>query len=452
MVKHSRPQMAERSVIGSALISGDAAVIVCELLKPEHFLTPSLREIFSTIRRALNKAEDVDVISVHEMLGDKLEVHEDSFLYLQGLTEDAVLSSVKQHCEIVKNTYAKAQLNSLADQLKAQLEDGSSADEAVRFLDDRIIQLQREADTDGLTGGRVTAREMFEDFSKWLDQGEAETHFPFPWEKFNDEYLGYARGELVVIFGYSSDGKSVTAFEFLEPLLERGDKIGVFSLEMSSMQLARRMLSSKTEPFWKIRNKELTDQQIHSLKERAAGMRDINMDIYNGLRDSVQIARDTLRNRYDVIVVDHLHRMPYQNRMELEQHIRNLKSLAISANCAVICLAQTSRAKASDRASQKPEPTTYQLRDTDLIETEADWAMSVWQKRDSNGTRIPKESRLRMQKARDGEADLWIPCEFKPNIMKFVPVADEPEDADGEAQQQLGYSEDEVPPTTGIVF
>jgi replicative DNA helicase len=444
-----KPNMAERSVLGSALMSSEAAATICELLKPEHFLTPTLRKVFLAVRYSLEKGLNIDTISMNDLMKDRVEV-DNLFLYLQSLTEDCVITSVRDHCEIVKNNYARDQLGRLALSVSDRIGEGRSADDVIRYLDDEIIKLQQEADSTSLTGGKISAKDMFDQFGQWLDQGEAESYFPFPYPKFNEAFMGYSRGEVVTIFGYSSDGKSVSGFEYLEPLTLMPDlKLGVFSLEMSSLQLARRMMASKTEPFWQIRNKDLTNAQLKNIKDRASSKSGLNMDIYNGQRDSVQIARDTLRNKYDVILVDHLHRMPYKNRMELEEHVRNLKSLAIRANCAVIMLAQTARAKTSDRANAFPEPTTNQLRDTDIITMESDWAQSVWQKRDSNGTRMPGSSILRMQKARDGEADTFIDCVFKPNLMKFVAKDD------GSKSDAAGYSEvdNTIPnPIVGTVF
>jgi replicative DNA helicase len=264
---------------------------------------------------------------------------------------------------------------------------------------------------------RFTMPELTDWFSEfihpdWQDDGEYCFEHALP---SLHRHLGpFARGEFGVIAGYSSDGKSVYGLQMAERAAMQGHKVGYYSLEMPERQIYRRLASMAGVPLGVIKHRTWDERQRELLKSRAIEIKAWDMDVWSTSVTLEQIRADQMRYGYDMIIIDHLHRMAgSEDRITLEKYVRSCKTLALDANCAVVALAQLSRREGF------PAPTTNQLRGTDVLTQEPDWCVFVYRERDEDGNRL-MTGRAIIGKARDGDADHDFAIRLDAKQMRFV--------------------------------
>lgn len=238
--------------------------------------------------------------------------------------------------------------------------------------------------------------------------------YPWPIEvpSISGVIPGLTHGELSVVAGYSGDGKSVFAMQSLISAASAGARVGYWSLEMPKLQVERRLVSMGGVPLRKLRDGGLDIEEQQRALDRLEQLKRLDYTVYSGSCTVAQVRAMQMRERYDVCIIDHLHRMPgSEDRDKLERHVRQCKDLALDLDTSVLALAQLARRE------DFPPPTTNQLRGTDVLTQEADTVLFVYRERREN-IRQPY-GKIIVAKVRDGEADFDVDVRFDPNVLMF---------------------------------
>jgi replicative DNA helicase len=166
-----------------------------------------------------------------------------------------------------------------------------------------------------------------------------------------------------------------------------GGIVGFFSLEMSSEQLATRIIAEQSGvPSYKIRRGDITDLEFQRISEAARQMQSI--PFYIDHTGGISIAQLTARARrlkrqrgLDMLVVDYLQllsgsKSKGDNRVqELTEITTGLKALAKELNVPIMALSQLSR-QVESRDDKRPQ--LSDLRESGSIEQDADVVMFVY--------------------------------------------------------------------------
>lgn len=403
---------SEKASLGSMIINSSAITVGLDMLSERDFSQPSHRIIFRTIKDMVRDGNKIDELTVIERLAEtgKLEEAGGRTKILSLADSTPTAHNIKGYAELVRDRAIRRSITSAVEDITLEVYNISDIDELVEFSEKRLFSI-RDKYRNTLSKF-YSSKELANDLWNYLT-GESEDHrVPYPWPTLEERTGGMSYGELIVIGGYSGDGKSVAASEMCLTAAAAGKKVGFFSLEMPAEQVERRFVSMVGIPVQDIRNKSLSKDQMEIAKQRLGWLKDLPYDVYAGSTTVEQIKAHQLRQDYDVIFVDHLHRMATE-RHELERNVRGLKNLALDTNCVVACLAQLSRREGF------PRPSNAQLRESAAVEFEADTVFFVYRKRDGSSMR-QNESELVVSKMRDGESDYIINLDFKPNSLKFI--------------------------------
>ena len=231
-----------------------------------------------------------------------------------------------------------------------------------------------------------------------------------------DQKLGGLHGsDLIIIAARPSMGKSSLAANIAFNVARRyawepheggrrtvdGGVVAFFSLEMSSEQLAMRLLAEVTEvPSDKIRKGEISAAEFGRIRDAAAEINELPLffDDTGGISMAKLAARSRRLKRtvgLDLIVVDYLQLITageggkVENRVqEVSQITQGLKSLAKELKVPVIALAQLSR-QVENREDKKPQ--LADLRESGSIEQDADVVMFIYREAYYMGRLEPKE-------------------------------------------------------------
>ena len=255
-----------------------------------------------------------------------------------------------------------------------------------------------------------------------------------------DELLGgVQRSDMLILGARPSLGKSTLALNICLNAAKNGSISGVFSLEMSSEQLAMRILSSEAEidshrlrlGLYTMAEEQRIIDAIGQLSDLPVFIDDTPYQSMNEMRGKSR--RLALEHGLDLLVVDYLQLVQGQSKsysanrvQEISEISRSLKAMARDLNVALIACSQLSRL-VENRPSHRP--LLSDLRDSGSIEQDADVVMFIhredvytteeeWEQQ-RPGQPYPKNiADIIVAKHRNGPTGN-IQLEFRDNLVRF---------------------------------
>lgn len=224
---------------------------------------------------------------------------------------------------------------------------------------DAAIRVLSEIDpTVGQVDTGITYAEAWEELCETAKSEDQTTLVPSPWPTLTRTYLlgGWRGGELYVLGGSPGTGKTASAQQIIAHAAEQEVVVSVFSLEMSRLDLARRLTSTAAGVHMGEVMRPKLDMSREAWEQSRAGVERIGGRVI--FHDDVEITVEKLRDiaRVDyrrhgarLIVVDYAqlvevedaHRL--DDRQVIERVIKRLKALARELSVPVVLLAQTNR-------------------------------------------------------------------------------------------------------------
>jgi replicative DNA helicase len=201
---------------------------------------------------------------------------------------------------------------------------------------------------------------------------------------------GLQASSLNVLAARPSMGKTAFALTIgMNAALREKATVGIFSLEMSAVQLVTRMLCSEARvDMSRVRNGQLSDRDFQRLADTAGKMSEARIFIDDNADMTVMELRSRARrlmaeHGLGLIIVDYLQLMSGSGRgsgnenrqQEISMISRSLKALARELDIPVLVLSQLSRAVES-RPNKRPM--LSDLRESGAIEQDADLVMFIY--------------------------------------------------------------------------
>lgn len=376
---------AERSVIGAMLIDADAIEYSLEHLTEDKFFLEEHRLIFQTIVDIYKNGHSVDYLIIKDELkrNDNLE-KVGGFSYILGISEDvATASHIQSYVEIVKRTAIQRELIEIGDDIrKSAYEDRDDVKEILDELEGRVMSISESAEKRVFTPLSPLIDEAYREIEKIEEEKEPVTGLPTGFVDFDELTRGLQKQDMIIIAGRPSTGKTSLALDISRYIAVNKDKaVGIFSLEMSKMQVAMRILCSQAKvDSQSVRSGYVTDSDWNALKNAANELYDVPIYIDDtpgiGIFEMRSKAR-RLKSRYDIaiLIVDYLQLMRgWGGRVDNRQHevsqiSQFLKSLAKELDIPVVALSQLSR-RIETHGNRRP--ILSDLRESGALEQDAD--------------------------------------------------------------------------------
>ena len=380
---------SEKSVIGAMLRSREAALLAIETLSPDDFYDPANREVYSAMLSMATASREIDLVTLDEELTrrGKLEAIGGA-AYLVELSRSVPSAvNVQAYIRIVdeKSTLRKliaASENILKECYAAEEETQDILESAEKSIYDITMRKGGEQ----LQPIQPVLLSTFEKIELLVKNNGRIEGVPTGYTELDDMLTGLHPGELVLVAGRPSMGKTSIGMNFIEnAAIRAGKKAAVFSLEMPAEQLAMRMLCTEARvDMQRVRRGQLSDDEWQSLCNAmvSIGPATIYVDATPGITPSgvrSKARRLQLEHGLDVIMIDYLSLMTgvgkFGSRQEEVSSIsRSLKALAIELGVPVIALQQLSRAP-TGRSNHRP--VLSDIRDSGAIEQDADVVMFI---------------------------------------------------------------------------
>ena len=412
---------AEQALLGAILVNNDAFYRVSDFLKPSHFFEPLHRKIYEVAGEFIRMGKIANPVTMKTFLPAEEKVGELTVAqYLARLAAEAVtVINAADYGRAIYDLAVRRALITVGEDMVNIAFDAPVDMSPVEQIEDAERRLFELAETGRYDGGF----ESFGDATKTaIDMANAafmrDGHLSGIATGLRDldrRMGGLQPSDLIILAGRPGMGKTSLATNVAyniasayEPVQQadgtfkakNGGVVGFFSLEMSSEQLATRIISEQTEiPSSKIRRGEITEADFEKLVGCAQMMQKIPLfiDQTGGISIAQLAARARRLKRQrglDVIVIDYVQLMTGSSRRASENRVQEiteittgLKALAKELNVPIVALSQLSR-QVENRDDKRPQ--LSDLRESGSIEQDADVVLFVYREEYYLKNREPK--------------------------------------------------------------
>ncbi len=405
---------AEESVLGSVMLSPDAANIAFEKLQAEDFYKPAHQAIFEAVASLFDGNQPIDAVTVADQLRRTNELERvGGANYLATLLDGVpTTSNIAYYAEIVSETAARRRLlragsivGSLAMQTERRIEDVLDASEAEIF---RVAERQVG---DGLAPVGPLLQSTLERIEELGARGGEITGLATGFRDLDRRLAGLQPANLVVIAARPSMGKTALAMNIAQNVAERDNTVAVFTLEMSREEVVQRLLSSMAGvDSHRLRTGQLTPDLWNRVVRETSRLYQMPFFVDDSSDLTVTSIRAKCRRLarkrgLSLVVVDYLQLMQGAGSSESRQQeiadiSRSLKNLARELRIPVIAVSQLNRAL-EQRENKRPR--LGDLRESGAIEQDADIVMFIYRDEYYNpGSDQPGLAEVNIAKHRSG--------------------------------------------------
>ncbi|WP_299157131.1 replicative DNA helicase [uncultured Tenacibaculum sp.] len=374
----------EEAVLGAMMIDKKGIDEVIDILHPEAFYDKRHQEVYAAIYTLFQNSEPIDLLSVSNQLkkNGKLDIAGGDF-YLIGLTQKVASSAhIEFHSRIILEKYIQRKLITISSEIIE-----SAYNETVDVFDllDEAEGKLFEVTQGNLKKGAERADSLVQQSITKIQEisgKEGMSGLATGFTKLDALTSGWQPSDLIIIAARPGMGKTAFVISMAKNMaIDFGHGVAVFSLEMSSVQLITRMISSETGlTSEKLRKGNLEPHEWEQLNVKVKKLSDAPIFIDDTPALSIFDLRAKARrlvSQHDVkiIVIDYLQLMTAggaggNREQEISTISRNLKALAKELSIPVIALSQLSRAVETRGGSKRP--LLSDLRESGAIEQDAD--------------------------------------------------------------------------------
>ncbi len=403
---------AEQSILGGLMLDNLAWDKVADLIIASDFYRKDHQLIFAGIAQLAETSNPCDVVTLSEFLDNNDDLEAAGGLeYLALLSNETPgAANVRAYAKILRERSSLRSLISAGNQISgsAYSTEGRTASDLVDEAERLVFEI-----ADKGSRGRVGFRPLKNILPDAVDRidllhqsGGDITGIPTGFNEFDKLTAGLQAGELVVVAGRPSMGKTTLAINIAEnAAIGARVPTAIFSMEMPSQQLAFRMISSLGRvDQTHLRTGKFPDEDWSRINTAVQLMSDAPIFI----DDSASLSPTEIRARarrlkrehgLGLIVVDYLQLMQVhgstENRAtEISEICRSLKALAKELELPVIALSQLNRS-VEQRTDKRP--VMSDLRESGAIEQDADLIVFIY-----------REEVYNQETPRKGVADISI--------------------------------------------
>ncbi len=400
---------AEQALLGAILVNNDAFYRVSDFLKSAHFYEPLHRQIFDVAADMIRLGKIANPVTMKTFLPADQRVGELTVTqYLARLAAEAVtVINAADYGRAIYDLATRRALITVGEDMVNIAYDAPvdmSPSDQIEDAERRLFELAETGRYDGGFESFADAVKTAVDMAGAAYQRDGHLSGVATGLRDLDRRMGgLQKSDLIILAGRPGMGKTSLATNIAfniaqayEPVQQadgsfaakNGGVVGFFSLEMSSEQLATRIISEQTEiASSKIRRGEITEGEFERLVACSQMMQRIPLFIDQ--TGGISIAQLSARARrlkrqrgLDVLVIDYVQLMQgssakaSQNRVqEITEITTGLKALAKELGVPIIALSQLSR-QVESRDDKRPQ--LSDLRESGSIEQDADVVLFVY--------------------------------------------------------------------------
>lgn len=394
---------AEQGLLGALLVDNRTYEKIGDLLRAEHFFLPVHQRIFNAIAQFVDRGQTASPVTLKgyfdkdEDLGDL-----GGGAYLADLAGSIIsVINARDYAQTIYELFMRRELVSLGEDMVNDAHEqrlDSAASDTIENAESRLFALAESGESGG---GFVSLRDSvlvsIEIAEKAFKTKGHVTGYTTGLRDMDKQLGGFHNSDLLILAGRPSMGKTAlatniaynTARTYAETGGKEGARVGFFSLEMSSDQLATRILADAANiSGHAIKQGDIKQEDFQNFVKASQKLSQVPLHIDDTPALSIGAVRTRARrlkrqHGLDMLIVDYLQllrgsgsRQSESNRVqEVSEITRGLKAIAKELNIPVLALSQLSRAV---EQREDKRPMLSDLRESGSIEQDADVVMFVY--------------------------------------------------------------------------
>ena len=426
-------EMEKKLLSAMMLQNGEAIPTIVGIVSAEDFYRPDHQIIFRALVNVYNRGAPPDILLLEQELIQSNEYDKINRRYLFSLIDQEFTTArVEAQAVAIRDKAILRRLiaagEEIADDARNERND---VKDILEDAERRILSVSSKMNQSGFEILSSILQKSFERIQHIHNHPEDMEGVTTGLTDLNKITNGLHKADLILLAARPSMGKTALALNIAINAARAKNKVVIFSLEMSKVQLGNRLLStaSGVNSFY-LNTGNLSNDDMNSLINAVQDLEYMKLFI----DDTPGITLLEMRSRarrikheygLDLIVIDYLQlmqggtsRLAEQNRQqEISEISRNLKALARELDVPVLALSQLSRS-VEMRAEKKPQ--LSDLRESGSLEQDADIVMFLYRDEYYNRDETENENiaELIIAKNRNGPTTS-IRLQFQKEIMRF---------------------------------
>ena len=384
----------EEAVLGALMLEKDALTSVIDILKVESFYKEAHKVIFQAILDLFTESQPIDLLTVTTQLrkNGALEVAGGAFYITELTSKVASAANIEFHARIITEQSIKRELIRISSTIqKDAFEDTTDVFELLDAMEQSLFEISERNIRKNYATMSSIIRDAISELEVRKNQKDGLTGVPSGFTALDRVTSGWQKSDLVIIAARPAMGKTAFVLSVLRnAAVDHNRPVAIFSLEMSSVQLVNRLISSEAElDSDKIKKGTLADHEWAQLVHKTAKLSKAPLFVDDTPALSILELRAKCRKlkaQHDIqmVVVDYLQLMSGDSKggfggnreQEIASISRALKKIAKELSIPVIALSQLSRAVETRGGDKRPQ--LSDLRESGAIEQDADMVMFLY--------------------------------------------------------------------------
>ncbi|EOZ98483.1 Replicative DNA helicase [Indibacter alkaliphilus LW1] len=385
----------EEAVLGALMLEKDALTAVVDILKPESFYKEAHKAIYGAILDLFSESQPIDLLTVTNQLRKKgeLELAGGAYFITELTSKVSSAANIEFHARIITEQSMKREMIKIASEIqKDAYEDTTDVFELLDKMEQSLFEISEKNIRKNYSNMRDIMKEAILELEAKKGQKDGLTGVPSGFTALDRVTSGWQKSDLVIIAARPAMGKTAFVLSVLRnAAVDHNRPVAIFSLEMSSVQLVNRLISSEAElDSEKIKKGNLADYEWEQLVHKTGKLSKAPLFVDDTPALSILELRAKCRKlkaQHDIqmVVIDYLQLMSGDSKsggqggnreQEIASISRALKKIAKELSIPVIALSQLSRAVETRGGDKRPQ--LSDLRESGAIEQDADMVMFLY--------------------------------------------------------------------------
>lgn len=381
----------EEAVLGALMLEKDAYTEVCDILKPECFYDSSNEKIYEAIQSLGASQRPIDMLTVTEQLrkNGTLEDAGGPVRISELTSRVSSAANVEYHARIVAQKYLARELISFSANIQTLAFDESiDVYDLMQEAEGKLFEISKNTLKRDVIQIDPVINEAIKKIQDAANRENGLSGLETGFHDIDKITSGWQNSDLIIIAARPAMGKTALVLSMAKNMaVDYSIPVGVFSLEMSNLQLVNRLISNVCRlESEKIKSGQLTQVEWDNLMVRVKEL--YSAPLYIDDTPSLSIfelrtkARRLVREHgVKIIIIDYLQLMNAtgmkfgSREQEVSTISRSLKQLAKELNIPIIALSQLNRSvetRTNDKSHEGVRPQLSDLRESGAIEQDAD--------------------------------------------------------------------------------
>ena len=428
--------MAEKSLLGAVMISGNAITDVLSIVRPNDFYDDKHQIIYEAMLNLYDQHKPIDLLTLTSELKTTKKLKDvGGAAYLTELSNFVPAAShAKAYAEIIEKASTRRRLIEAGTEIANKAyEDDANVGELVGAAEKKLFEVSDKVVKSDYVAMDELLADAFDRIEELHKNKGALRGLKTGFRDLDKKTAGFQQGDLIIIGARPAMGKTTFA-QNLAYNIASINKRGVlfFSMEMAANEIVDRMISDVSGvDNWKMRTGNLTDEEFSRINDALGEMDELPIYIDDTSSMTIMDVRNKARRAahdhdIGIVIVDYLTLIQGLSRyagnrvQEVTEISRGLKILARELKIPVIALAQLSR---NVTGRDDPRPVLSDLRESGSIEQDADLVMFLhrpdYYRQNDDNYEETHITELLVQKHRHGAVGK-IELYFHPELLRFM--------------------------------